>query len=478
MNKKIFVFLLLASISLTCILPPMQSEQNNQQTSPIQSENLDDATSEEPSEREVPALPTLSQPDQPSLMFCSDPLPPIITDLDVRQIPQIPEPAPHQPWRDPAFGSCLLRVTDRQKDIAPEDDSMGMKNEYSRVQSFNADGSLFLIRSLNAYWYVYDTSTLQNLGITPILTDPRWDANDPDLLYYSDGTLLMSYNVRSGEVAQVHDFANDFPGESLAEVWTRYEGSPSRDSRYWGLMAQNMSWETVAILVYDLTEDRVISIMETPHDMPLDSVTISPLGNYLLAYNDNYCEYGQLGSFEHPCGLMGYDRDLKNGRGLLRIIGHSDTALDANGREVLVYQDIDTDNISMLDLASGEVTPLLPIDFSHTAIGLHFSGRAFNQPGWVVISTLNGCQPQPCTWMDDTVFLLKLNSEGWVIRLAHTHSVYNEEMEHDYWAEPHASANLDLSRILFTSNWGRTGTEEVETYMIIMPQDWTDIAPW
>lgn len=84
---------------------------------------------------------------------------------------------------------------------------------------------------------------------------------------------------------------------------------------------------------------------------------------------------------------MVYDRDLKEGRGLLRVVGHSDLALDAEGREVLVYQDIDTDQVSMLDLADGTVTPLVPIDFSHTALGLHFSGRAYDRPGWVLVST-------------------------------------------------------------------------------------------
>jgi hypothetical protein len=71
---------------------------------------------------------------------------------------------------------------------------------------------------------------------------------------------------------------------------------------------------------------------------------------------------------------MVYDRDLTNGRSLLRIIGDYDPALDAKGREVVVYQDIDADQISMLDLGTGVVTPLWDIDFSHMGIGLHFSG--------------------------------------------------------------------------------------------------------
>jgi hypothetical protein len=179
-----------------------------------------------------------------------------------------------------------------------------------------------------------------------------------------------------------------------------------------------------------------------------------------------------MGTEANPCGLMVWNRSLQNGRGLLRICGHGDLALDAAGREVLVYQDIDTDNISMLDIASGAVTPLRPIDFSHTAIGLHFSGRALNRRGWAVVSTYNGGYPTSQTWMDDQVFLIELKAGGRVARLAHTHSRYSEDIEQDYWAEPHASANLDLTRIVFTTNWGRSGTEEVEMYVIDLPSDW------
>jgi hypothetical protein len=123
----------------------------------------------------------------------------------------------------------------------------------------------------------------------------------------------------------------------------------------------------------------------------VDNAYVSPLGDYFIAdFSDYYCEPGQLGTDAEPCGLMVYDRDLENGRGLLRIAGHGDLALDARGREVMVYQDIDTDNISMLDLATGTVTPLRPIDFGHTSIGLHISGRGLNRPGWALVSTHDG----------------------------------------------------------------------------------------
>jgi hypothetical protein len=121
-------------------------------------------------------------------------------------------------------------------------------------------------------------------------------------------------------------------------------------------------------------------------------------------------------------------------------------------------------------------TPLWPIDFSHTAIGLHISGRAFNHPGWVLISTHDGDSASH-TWMDDSVFAIELKPGGRVVRLAHTHSLVDESMEHDYWAEPQASVNADFTRILFTSNWSRSGTGEVEMYLIELPQGWISQIP-
>jgi len=410
---------------------------------------------------------------------CTDPQPPFVTDFDVRQPPSLPEPAPRAPFRDPVFGSCIVRVTDRTADLLTGDGSPGMKNEYSRVQSFNADGSRLLVMGLEATWYVYDTRTLRRVAFMPFggPVEPRWDATNPDVLYYSEETRLMTYNLNSEFKSVVHDFAADFPGQSLAAVWTRYEGSPSADTRYWGLMAEDQDWLTTAFLVYDRQEDRLVAVRDmrgaSELDREIDSVTISPLGNYFLAYFDDYCQPGQLGSDAEPCGLMVYDRDLKNGRSLLRIVGHGDLALNAEGREVMVYQDIDTDHISLLDLASGTVTPLWPINFSQGSIGLHFSGRALQRPGWALVSTHDG-DPVAHTWMDDQIFALELKPGGRVVRLAHTQSLVDENQEHDYWAEPHGSVNPDFTRVVFTSNWGRSGTEEVEVFLISLPPDWVE----
>jgi len=125
---------------------------------------------------------------------------PLVTDLEVRQAADFPEPEARVPFRDPVFGTCVMRVTDRTADLSPEDPSGGLKNGYSRVQSFSADGSHILVMGLAGAWYLYDARTLEPLGELPFSgpVEPRWDAKNPDLLHYLEQGRLMAYDVASG----------------------------------------------------------------------------------------------------------------------------------------------------------------------------------------------------------------------------------------------------------------------------------------
>jgi hypothetical protein len=392
-----------------------------------------------------------------------------VIDLGLRHPPSLDKPDPRVPFRDPVFGSCLVRVTDSGRDTP----SPGLKNAYSRVRTFNSDGTRLLIYGTDGAWYLYDAATFEPLGEVPLEREPRWDAGDPDQLTYMDEARLMVYDLNKGQAEEIRDFADDVPEETVM-VWTADEGRPSMDGRIFGLMAENARWLPVAFLVYDRVEDRAIvrdvrQISGIEDDV--DHVTISPKANYFLASFDRACAVGQRGTEAHPCGLMVYEPDLTNGRGILRTVGHYDVVLNREGHEVVVYQDIDTDHISVVDLATGAVTPLWPIDFSHTPLGFHFSGLAYDKPGWALVSTYSGGYPKAYTWMDDQVFALELVAGGRVVRLAHTHSMASPRQDHDYWAEPQATVNRDFTRVVFTSNWGRAGSEAVDAYMLLLPGD-------
>ncbi|MBN1262387.1 MAG: hypothetical protein JXB35_17035 [Anaerolineae bacterium] len=424
----------------------------------------------------------LATPDPAAALprpLCPEPDPPLVAGLAVLPSPAMPEPQARAPFRDPVFGTCVVRVTDRTTDLQPEDRSPGLKNVYARVQSFNADGSRILVYAIDGSWYLYDSASLRPLGLLPLYTEPRWDAVDPDVIYHLDETRLLSFDLGTGASRVVHDFADDLAGYAAQAVWTRHEGRPSADGCTWGLMAEDASWVPTAFLVYDMASDvATVRDVRGLHGIEddVDHVTISPLGAYFLASFDRYCDPGQLGDDGHPCGLMVYDRTLQRGRGLLRVIGHYDVALDAHGREVVIFQDIDADQIALLDLETGQITPLFDIDFSHTPLGFHFSGLAYGRPGWALVSTYSGGYPDAYTWMDDQVFAVELQAGGQVVRLAHTRSKVDQEEDHDYWAEPHASVNHDFTRIVFTSNWGRSGTEAVDMYLITLPDAW-DATP-
>lgn len=74
--------------------------------------------------------------------------------------------------------------------------------------------------------------------------------------------------------------------------------------------------------------------------------------------------------------------------------------------------------------------------------------------------------------MENEVFILETKPNGRIIRLASTHSVVNEDEEHDYWAEPQASTNRNLTKTIFGSNWEHPGTTQIDTYLVQIPENW------
>jgi hypothetical protein len=400
------------------------------------------------------------------------------------------EPAARAPYHDPVFGTCVVRVSDRAHDLSHKGEAVGITNEYSRVQPFNADGSLLLLRSTEATWYVYDARTLlpkKKLTLDGAV-DPRWDAKDPDLIYYSLDTRLVRYHVSSDQSDDVRDFKDIFPGRGVAQVWGRYEGSPSDDGRRWAFMATTEDGTTVGLVTFDLGEDpgnkdqktgRILGVYDFAKHVPVkglkdggpDNVSISHSGKYVLVPFE-YCERdAPLGTFDHPCGAMVFDADLKKARPLLRTLGHEDLVVLANGHDGVVFQDTDTDNLSMFDLETLEKTDLYALDFSKGNMGFHVSGRGFKRPGWAVVSAYTESAKRQRSWMVGVVFLVELQKGGRVVQIAHHHSLRDDRTgDKDYFSEPHTTTNPDMTRIVWTSNWGRVHTNVTDVYMAELPE--------
>lgn len=373
-------------------------------------------------------------------------------------------PAKGAVFADPNYHTCVVRAADHTSDGL----SQFARNDYSRRQAFNSDNTRYLVYDANGSWYMYDASTLSKISELTQLggdAEPQWDATDPQKLYYvptNGGTVLYQLNVVTNVQTVVGNFATGLPWSGVAHVWTKSEGSPSADSRYWCFMAENSGYNTLGIFTWDKQTNTVLGTYTTSNRP--DHVSMAPSGNHCVV------------SWDAPTGTYSFSRTMQQERKLHTASEHSDLAIGADGSDYYVSIDYDAANgdVFMLNLDTGVRTDLFATYFGDgSTTAVHISGKAFRRPGWVVVSTY--MHNNPLHWLHEKVFLVQMAANPKIVNFTHTHRVDATSVPYgagDYWAEPHASANRDLTRIMFNSNW-ESGSSAVEDYMIVLPDTYT-----
>jgi hypothetical protein len=383
----------------------------------------------------------------------------LVFGLDRRQPVAVPRPAKGAATRDPLYGTCIVRATDHVRDGVEG----FARNDYSRRQAFNADSTRFVVTASDGSWHLYDARTYRHLKVLPGISgnaEPQWHPTDPDLLRYFPrdgvGSRLYELDVANDRSRVLADLASKLPpGVPRDVVWTKGEGSPSADHRYWCLMAEDADFVTRWIFTYDLERQTVVGGIRAPEDP--DHVSMSPSGAWCVA------------SFDSSRGIVAYSRDFGTVRQLAGKGEHSDIAVDSNGDDVFVAIDYQSDrgDVYMYNLRTGRRTVLFPTYLQGSATAIHFSGKAFARPGWVLASTYMD-DGGPKQWLHAKIFAVELRADPRVLNIAHHHSVSN-----GYWTEPHASVNRDFSRVIFNSNWGRDDATDVDAYVVELPPHWS-----
>jgi hypothetical protein len=368
----------------------------------------------------------------------------------------LPKPAKGVQLIEPAYKTCVVRSTDHVADGV----SGFTRNDYSRRQAFNADSSKFIAYALDGAWHLYDAKSrarLKALAGPAGDAEPQWSSTNPDVLYYIPtngvGMKLNELTVSSGVTRTLGDFGTRLKAEwpTAHAAWTKSEGSPSKDGRYWCFMVDDEQFEGVGVFTWDRDTDTILGTMSVDGERP-DHVSMSPSGSHCVVSGDG------------PRGTVAYARDFKTNRKLLQKSEHSDIAIDANGDDAYVSVDYQSDkgDLFMVNLRTGERTALLPTYVAGSATALHVSGKSFNNPGWVLVSTYGdygGTQ-----WLHKKIFAVQLKASPKVYNLAFTRAVDN-----GYWTEPHATVNRDFTKVLFNSNWGVNSDTDVDAYMIELP---------
>jgi hypothetical protein len=359
--------------------------------------------------------------------------------------------------RETAFDTCTVRSTDHRADgIAGF-----TRNDYARRQAFNSDNTLQLVYALDGHWHLYDAQTYQHLKVLSGPAgdaEPQWSARHPEQLFYlpTNGVGMKVYrlDVNTGQTKVVGDLASRLKARwpSANGAWTKSEGSPSADGRYWCFMVDNIHFGGLGLVTWDRKTDTLLGMKDLNGDRP-DHVSMSPSGNYCVA------------SWYGGPGVVAYTRDFSSSRKLADIGEHSDIGLDTHGDDQYISIDYGSNDgsVFMVNLRTGLRTDLFPTYLNGTATALHISAKAFRKPGWFVMSTYaeSGKSQE---WLHRKIAIIQMAANPTIYNIAHTHV-----KSKGYWTEPMASVNRDLTKIVWTSNWDLNTDTDVDTYMAQIP---------
>ncbi len=364
-------------------------------------------------------------------------------------------------YTDPVTGLSVRRVSSAKR-------TRFNRIVYSRLQPENADGSYFLTYHGNSEYHVYDVATtklVRRLNIDPG-AEPQWHPTDPQLIRYISGSnsyigslKLYEVSVRGGRAKVIADLRKRLPWESLRSrsggssfMGDGAEGSPSADgNRYaWGVF--DGQERLVGLVSYDLETDTILGTLDLEPYADIDNVSMSPSGNYVVVSG---------------APVTVYDADLSNPRVLLPSSEHSDIAIGADGEDYYLHIDFESQDgdVVAINLKTGNKIVLFSMYEEKVTTSIHVSGKAFNKPGWAILSSYYP-KDGGDAWTYDKVFAITFDptlDEQIILSLAHTRNCAES-----YWTEPHAVPNRDLTRVYYNSNWGSC-EEDAEAYQVLVP---------
>ena len=392
--------------------------------------------------------------------------------------PSLSKPAKGVRIQEPNFKTCLFRATDHRT----EPSSYYLRNDYSRRQAFNANNTYFLAYSNDGSWRLYDANTLKQLRVLTPGGDaePQWHPTDPNTLYYlptTGGTKLLKLDVRNNQSSTVVDFVGKLPSwaNAATHIWTRSEGAPSANGRYWGFLVYDNSWNMLGYIVWDLQQNKLVGSRQASGSV--DNGSVSASGRWFVVSADN--------------GVWAWSADFSR-KILIDSMGgvHSDLGLLPNGNDFFASADYQSDggDVYFVNLDTCPTVPASATSasrcprtvlFSMYPTGawatLHFSAKAFDKPGWLLLSTYDSQSNRGSVpWFDNKVMAIEVKASPKIHPLAFTRRVaaasdQGQTGADAYWTEPHGTVNRDFTRVSFNSNWGNPTGADIDIYTIQLP---------
>jgi len=372
------------------------------------------------------------------------------------------KPAYLTPITDPTYKSKVVRITD-QAVFDSKTPGMGTYHHYSKDQAWNSDGSLILLEGWPSA--IIDGKTYEyKKFVNPPGGPHTWSNTQPDIIYGTNNSnSIVKLNVSTNTTSIVRTFT-----EYTFVSYGEWEGNMSNDDRYMVLQCKTAAGE-MAIVVYDLVDDAVVSTMSAP--VWPNNCAMSQSGKYVEVQWD-------VAGYENYQGICIYNRsDLSFVRNVISSGGgHYDFGYDTEGNEVCTGADIDGSSrgIIMVRLDNGAKTYLL--SDAQMSWPIHISCRNLNRAGWAYLTEFAETYGEPTKPNFQKMFAVKLDPTANNDAVTETFAHVQHSTTIDYDRSPFGVPNRDGSKVMFRSDWMK-GTGEINSYVATMPQPGDDNTP-
>ncbi len=395
-------------------------------------------------------------------------------------IPQVRKPPYMKYYREPAFGTKVIRITNSLPDEV-------RKPPYSTVQAWNADESLLLMwtraRSYTTHQLLdgHTYKVVRDLDFTPSdLEDVFWSHSDPDVLYYiskikPDAGEFKRYNVSTNKSTTIKDFS-PWCGTSM----------PTPGG---GVQMQSLDDDLFGFRCLPSNGNRIM----LTYRLSTDTVTVAPIGKGTrwnewhapIATPSGKSLWYQGTSLAHDLKTINHTLDMykyhehqnlgrtHDGQDAMFTLGFNESPKGCDGDPEdgvghLIEHNMETGKCrNVISRADG---------YPYTTSSTHISAQAYKKPGWIAMSSvgkglewLKNGEKAPA--LSSEIYLVNTDPDNKVVcRLAHHRSYAKLASNGDYSAyfgEPHVTISPSGTRLFFGSDWYDSGS--VDSYIIELP---------
>jgi hypothetical protein len=359
-------------------------------------------------------------------------------------------PAAGGTFKDPVFGTEIMRVTDERDG--------GMNGTfYPHWPTLNSDSTRLLVRRRDAgdalYTFNPDTFALGDSYVIPRLPDNGttitegaiWSTTDPDTLYVLGwaGPKLWSLNARTRQYTLVHDFTRDStfkPGDFLWQM------SMSADNDIFAFSHKGNEG-LIGYTVYKRSTDKVLLDVRSTIE---DEVRIDKTGRYLSLFLSIVTTEG----FE--CFIL----DLSTGTRVGLVPGAPDYAPGHGdvGMGTFIGWDNDENRFLKRPLSDPHQVQSV-LNMGSDWMNQHLSMLARDESwGLATFYSYRGAGGTGPGLFHDEIVLMSTDGSGRFRRLVQHRSKAN-----DYWEIPRSNISYDGRFAAFSSNWG--GSARVDLFI-------------